>query len=346
MIYKILNYTVYLVVRGLHLAGKILPMRPTFAAAWLFANIAYYALPGLRKVALKNLEIAFGKEKSLQERKRISRLAMVNLVYSVTEFVFFDRIAKNWQKYFTFEGDDMIEAHIINKKPFFVFGGHLGGWMMIGMVAERWQKFGVKAAVVIRPQRNPYIDKYIRDIAKRFNATAIGTKGTGKVIEKMIMDGGLVGFYMDQESRHKQGIKVDLFGMPAFSHVVPGYLAWKHRIPMFPFWMPRTKPGYFRVIYKPSIKFDYTGDKERDIQEVTQRVVKEVEDTIREYPEQWLWFHNRWKRTLGEDEFEKNKKKGRKKLIREGQYLTSSQLLKMMDEEIGEKKDDRSAGTA
>ena len=87
---------------------------------------------------------------------------------------------------------------------------------------------------------------------------------------------------------------------------------------------------------------EYTGDKEKDIREVTRRIVKEVENTIRQYPEQWLWFHNRWKRTLGEDK----PKKSRKARIDSGQYLTSAQLLKQMDEEIGEKKDDTGAGTA
>jgi KDO2-lipid IV(A) lauroyltransferase len=340
---KALNYLVYLLFRGFVLLGNVLPMRPTFAvSAWL-ATIAYYLLGSRRKTALRNLEMAFGDKLTARERDRLARQAMVNLVYSAVEFLFMWRIAENWQEHFIFEGDEVIEQNIINKRPFFVFGGHLGGWMMLAMVGERWKKFNVRGGCVMRPQRNPYIDAYIRGLAKRYgDSSFIGTRGTGKVIEKMIMDGGLVGFYMDQESKRKQGILVDFFGMPAYSHVVPGYLAWKHRIPMYPFWIVRTKPGYFHVIYREPIKMDYTGDKEKDIREVTQRIVKEVEDTIRQHPEQWLWFHNRWKRTLGEDQ----PKKSRKKKIESGDYLTSAQLLKMMDQEIGEKKDENTAGTA
>jgi KDO2-lipid IV(A) lauroyltransferase len=339
---RLLNYLAYLALRIAWFMGKFLPMKPTFACAWLLGNLAYYILPGRRRIALKNLEIAFGKEKSEAERKRICRRSFVNLVYSGTEFLFMERIAKDWKNRFIFEGDQMIDDCIRRKQAFFVFGGHLGGWMMIAMVPQR---FGVSGGVVIRPQRNPYIDAFIRRLVAKAKGVMINTRGTGKQIEKMIMDGWLIGFYMDQESRRKMGIPVDFFGMPAYSHVVPGYLAWKHKIPMFPFWMPRIKPGYFKAIYRPSIEFTYSGDKEKDIRDVTQRIVKEVENTIREYPEQWLWAHNRWSRTLRGEEERKEQKKKRKKMIEDGVYLTSKQVLKMMDEEIGEAKDERKAGS-
>jgi len=338
MIIKALNYLEYLFARGFFALGKILPMEPTFRFYRGVGIIAYYLFRGRRKIAMRNLEIAFGREKSLEERKRICKMAFINASYAVGEFMFFDRICTNWRKHFTFEGDEMIDECIRKKQGFFVFGGHLGGWMMIAMVPQR---FGVQGGVVIRPQRNPYIDRFLRNLVAKYNGIMINTRGTGKLIEKMILDGKLVGFYMDQESRRKQGIQVDFFGLPAWSHVVPGYLAWKHRIPMFPFWIIRKKPGYFHAIFRNPIEFTYSGDKEKDVREVTQRIVKEVECAIREYPEQWFWVHNRWRRTLGEV---KKEKKWRRKLIEKGEYITSAQVLKLMDEEIGERKDERKTG--
>jgi len=331
--YKLLNYSVYLVFRLFMALGMVLPMGPTFAFLRVMAHAAWHFLGPLRKLALRNLEIAFGKEKSPAERKRIAREALVNLFYSAGEFLFMSRLAKNWKEHFTFEGDDVIEDNIIHKRPFFCFGGHLGGWTNLMMMTERFKRHSIRGAAVMRPQRNPYIDRYLRELPLKYKngSMFISPRGTGKVIEKFIMEGGVVGFYMDQESRRKQGIQVDFFGLPAYSHVVPGYLAWKHRLPMYPSWFIRKKPGHNHLVFRKPLEFVYTGDKEADIREVTQRIVKECEDTIRQYPEQWLWFHNRWKRTLGEDQ----PKKDRKKKIKSGQYLTSSQLLKMMDEEIG-----------
>jgi len=332
---KAINYLVYLLARGYFALGKVLPMRPTFGFFWLMGNLIYFLLRGRRKIALRNLEIAFGKEKSEKERRRICRQAFINAAYTAGELMFMDRICKNWKEHFSFEGDEMIDECIQKKQAFFVFGGHMGGWMMIAMVPQR---FGIGGGVVIRPQRNPYLDRFLRNLVAKYGGVMINTRGTGKLIEKMIMEGKLVGFYMDQEARRKQGIQVDFFGLPAWSHVVPGYLAWKHRIPMFPFWIIRKKPGYFHAIFRKPIEFTYSGDKEKDVREVTQRIVKEVERTIREHPEQWFWVHNRWRRTLGEV---RKESRWRRRMIEKGEYLTSAQVLKMMDEEIGERKDEQ-----
>jgi hypothetical protein len=85
----------------------------------------------------------------------------------------------------------------------------------------------------------------------------------------------------------------------------------------------------------------YTGNKEHDIRVITQNMTKELERTISEYPEQWLWFHNRWKRTIGED---KKERKDRGKIkVDKSKYMTSAQLIDQMEKEIGEKKNEGTA---
>jgi len=341
---RAINYLVYLILRSFLFLGDFLAMKPTFGVVWLIGNIGYYLAGSRRRLALENLKIAFGNEKSEKELRRICRRSFVNLAYSGAEFLFFKRITRNWQKHFTFEGAEQLEECIRNKQAFFVFGGHLGAWMLIAMVPK---KFGIRGGVVIRPQRNPYLHRFLENLVGEFGGVMINTRGTGKVIEQMIMNGELVGFYMDQSAKKEQGIPVDFFGLPAYSHVVPGYLAWKHKIPMFPYWMIRKKPGYIHAVYKPPVEFVYSGDKEEDIKEVTQRIVKEVEKAIRQYPEQWLWAHNRWKKSLGEKKKDEEKeKRKREKLAEAGVYLTSYQVIKEMDQEIGEAKDETGTGSA
>jgi KDO2-lipid IV(A) lauroyltransferase len=38
-----------------------------------------------------------------------------------------------------------------------------------------------------------------------------------------------------------------------------------------------------------------TGDREKDIVRRTQLFTNILEEAIREYPEQWVWMHKRWK---------------------------------------------------
>jgi KDO2-lipid IV(A) lauroyltransferase len=51
----------------------------------------------------------------------------------------------------------------------------------------------------------------------------------------------------------------------------------------------------FKIL--PEIPFSNTGDTERDIMVNTQRHNDAIEDIVRQYPEQWLWLHNRWETT-------------------------------------------------
>lgn len=341
MLRKIGDYIVYRIFLFFMFLGKVAPMEPFFAAAKPLAKIGLFFIPGYKKIALRNLEIAFGDKLTPADRERICQEALYHLVMSGIEFLFAKRIAVNWQKHFTFEGDEIIDRHVKNKEAHFVFGGHLGGWTMLEMLTRRWQPDGFKGATVMRKYPNPYIDKFLHDLAQSYGSEFLATSNTGKRLEQLIKQGAMVGFMMDQESRRGQGIQVDFFGLPAFSHVVPAYLAWKHHLPVYPFWYIRERPGHFHVIYRKPIEMSYTGNKEHDIRVITQNMTKELERTISEYPEQWLWFHNRWKRTIGED---KKERKDRGKIkVDKSKYMTSAQLIEQMEKEIGEKKNEGTA---
>jgi KDO2-lipid IV(A) lauroyltransferase len=59
--------------------------------------------------------------------------------------------------------------------------------------------------------------------------------------------------------------------------------------------MPRLPDGRYRFIFLPPFTAENTGDYNRDLLANTQRVTKILEDMIRQYPDQWLWLHQRWK---------------------------------------------------
>jgi KDO2-lipid IV(A) lauroyltransferase len=56
-----------------------------------------------------------------------------------------------------------------------------------------------------------------------------------------------------------------------------------------------------RIEVLPEVEMVDTGDRETDILTNTQRCTAVVEDMIRTHPEQWIWFHKRWRtRPLGD----------------------------------------------
>jgi len=292
---KTIDYLIFQLIMFFRWLAARLPEQAMYRVAYRLGRLSYYFLGSRRSLALSNLELALGDQTTPARRVEILRESLVHLAYTFVELMHMDKIMADWENRFEFEGDRAIDEAIGRKQGFFVFGGHLGGWTMIKSFALR---FRIPGNVIIRPQRNPYLDQWLRNYVafQGQGGRMIHTRGTGDLIERLIQNGEMVGMFMDQESRRAQGVFVRFFGQPANSLVVPAHLVRKHRIPMFPYWIPRTSPGHFKNIFLEPIPILDTGDSEADLKAMTQTIVSEVERAIRQYPEQWLWLHSRWKR--------------------------------------------------
>ncbi|MGE5082057.1 MAG: lysophospholipid acyltransferase family protein, partial [Acidobacteriota bacterium] len=108
--------------------------------------------------------------------------------------------------------------------------------------------------------------------------------------------GETVGILMDTNMTPPQGVFVDFFGIPACTAsglarialrtdaaVVPGFTIWDESL------------RKYRLRFDPALELVRTGDLEADIVTNTQNFTKVIEGYVRQYPEQWLWVHRRWK---------------------------------------------------
>ena len=326
---KIFNFLTFkLMMFGRWLMAK-LPEQGTYRAAYGLGRLSYYLIGrGLRELALSNLEQALGDQTTAAERVEILRDTLTNLAYTFAELMHMDQIMDDWQNRFEFEGAPLIEEMIARRQGMIVFGGHFGGWTIFKAIGMRFPPLIGHAHVVIRPQRNPYLDQWLRRYVDQQSpgSLMINTRGSGDLIEQLLERGDLVGMFMDQESRREQGVFVKFFGRLANSHVVPAYLSRKLKVPMFPYWIPRTRPGHFKIIFREPIPILDTGDTDADIKAMTQLIAAEVERTIRQYPEQWLWLHSRWKRRPEADAAAAPEKKSRGRARRRGDYVSSKDV--------------------
>jgi KDO2-lipid IV(A) lauroyltransferase len=293
---RVVNYIVYLLAKSFLLLGRYVPLG--FTVWWMrgLARLLYRLMSQRRRLIQYNLEQALGATTTPEERERIGRESFESLFISFAELLHMDQIYARWQEHYRIEGGEIVDRIIAEGKGFFVFGGHFGGWLSMALVTYRFPNCpGYN--MVARPMRNPRIQQLAEYLASQFGGSIIGTHGgTGGVVEERLRQGHLVGLYMDQESRRGKGIFVKFFGREACSHVVPAYLAWKNNAPMIPYWIVRERPGYFHVIFREPLKYELTDDPEENNRRVTQLIADEVERTIRDHPEQWLWAHNRWRR--------------------------------------------------
>ena len=190
-------------------------------------------------------------------------------------------------------GLEKVEAFQKMNQPFMLFLGHQANWdFVIRKINYIYPKFGI----AYRAANNPYVDKRI--LKERANDTSItmiakGPSGAKSII-RAIKSGASIAMLVDQKMNN--GIEVPFFGFPAMTAVALARLSLQYKYPIVPLQIVRIgKSSNFELILHDPLEPSITKDNEKDCYNIMLEVNKTLEQWIREKPEQWFWFHNRWK---------------------------------------------------
>jgi KDO2-lipid IV(A) lauroyltransferase len=105
----------------------------------------------------------------------------------------------------------------------------------------------------------------------------------------------IIGVLLDQNVDWYEGVFVNFFGRPACTNKGLALVALKTGVPVVPIFSAKARDGRYRVMIGKEVDLIRTGDKLRDVQENTALFTNIIERHIREHPEQYFWFHKRWK---------------------------------------------------
>ncbi len=156
--------------------------------------------------------------------------------------------------------------------------------------------------MVIRRLDNPLVDMFVNRIRCLHGNRVIHKDDFARGLIASMRLGETVGILMDTNMTPPQGVFVPFFGIPACSAsgmarvaqktgatVVPGFLLWDER------------ERQYVLRFGEEIATVNTGNAEEDSVTNTAIFTAVLERYIREYPDQWLWMHRRWKtRPVGE----------------------------------------------
>lgn len=272
--------------------GKVtgaLPLRVVRALAKALARPAYYAVPRIRRVGLENLDRAYGDSLSRREKVRILKKSVENAALVAVEFSHIPVLAAS-----RFEGHVAIKGmeHVDLSRGALCIAGHLGNWEWM---APAMASCGYKAAAIFRPFDHPRVNAVIDGIRRAGKMETIPKADAGRKVISLLKDGWLVGVMIDQSMR-ENAVPARFFGSECWSTIAPAILAARTRCPVHPVTMIRDKQGHYTFRFYPALDLVRTGKPLEDMVENTQRCQIALEELVREHPEQWLWFHRRWKR--------------------------------------------------
>ena len=289
----IIDWFTTFIIRILGVIVRWLPKRHAMMLGSSLGGLLYIALKKRRRIALENLQIAFGDEMSTDERAQICRRSFQQIGKTAIEFFRFPQLTfENIWDEVTVEGKEHL-IHALNQgKGAIVFLPHFGNWELLALV------YGAlipdRAKAIAFPLKNRYLNALVSQYRERLSLRLITRRQAVRETLRALKEGYAIGFFADQNAG-REGVFVDFFGKPASAVRGPATLALKTGAPLLLSMDIRQPDDRHHVIITPEIDLEISGDLEQDVQTNTAHILKILETYIRQYPDQWLWTHNRWK---------------------------------------------------
>jgi KDO2-lipid IV(A) lauroyltransferase len=265
----------------------------------LFGRIAGLIGPLTReqRIARANLIAAF-PEKSPEEIETILAGVWDNLGRLGAEFAHLDHI---WQHDPAFPERSRIEigprthelfAQLrLDGKPALIFAGHLGNWELPAVAAVA---HGLDAAILFRRPNSASANRIIEEIrAVKMGALITAGRDAPLRMAEALRNGQHVAILVDQY--FSNGVEVTFFGRKTKANPTLARLLRQIECPIHGVRIIRLPGHRFRAELSEELTPVRDASGQVDVQGTMQAITSVVEGWIREYPDQWLWLHRRWR---------------------------------------------------
>jgi Kdo2-lipid IVA lauroyltransferase/acyltransferase len=250
------------------------------------------------RIGRENLKAAF-PEKSPEEIEQILSGVWDNLGRIGAEFAHLDHIwdydAEHPEKpsrvEFSQRTKELFDGLRDDGKPALFFACHLGNWELPALAAVA---HGLDAAILFR---RPNIESADRAIEK-IRAVKMGTlipagRDAPLRLAQALQNGQHVAMLVDQYLTN--GVEVTFFGRKTTANPMLARLRRQVDCPIHGTRIIRLPNNRFRAELSEEVKPVFDASGQIDVQGTMQAITNVIEDWVREYPEQWLWLHRRWR---------------------------------------------------
>jgi KDO2-lipid IV(A) lauroyltransferase len=272
-----------------------LPLKSAQRFGAFLGTVCYFLVWKRRAIALENLQYAF-PEKSLQERKTIARRAFENYGITLLEFMWFPNFTRESLRKVVVNPDLPVLRECYNRgKGVVAVSAHVSNWEFTALALG--SESGFPLSIVVQTQANGWVDAVINKDRTMFGNKIVPMGIAVREIVRALEKGEIVALAADQ-SGAMESPYVDFFGRKTATHQGPAVFALRMGSPVILGLALRNPDGTYKTIIQEIPTGDLQGYNEANVLELTQRHARALENYIRQYPDQWLWMHRRWKHSL------------------------------------------------
>lgn len=284
-----LDFVVYVLYRAGSAVAAVLPLPFLFAFGQFLGACAWLFSGKYRRLAKRNVAIAFANEKSPDElrclvRQHFRRLGANLLCSAKLTQMSPEKILERLEV----ENIEAMAREFRAGVPVVLVLSHLGTWEIFAQLMPKFVGF-VRNASVYQGLGNRFIDEHVRRTRSQTGLELFDRHDGFDPVIELLRSGGGVGVLSDQHAGD-HGVWTPFFGRLASTSPLPALLAKRTRAALIAAAVYTTGPARWRMVFTE--RFDQTG---ASIAALTSKINQVIEQQIRRAPEDWFWVHNRWK---------------------------------------------------
>ena len=243
-------------------------------------SLLFHILKMRKRVVLQNLKWAF-PAKTMTWYQRIMKESYKFYIKDFLDFISFPKyydISK-----IKFKNLDLLSKALSQKAGVIIVGSHHGSFDRLFFALG---KKGFNVTGVAYKQNNSGADLFFKKIRKKFRAKQLYKGVEPKILTKVLRENKILVLLSDQDAK-KRGVNTKFFNIISPTHSGAAILSKRNKSVL-------VYASIIKINDVYEAKFEKIDTRE-SINSIVQSYTTKIENTIRDYPEQYFWFHKRWK---------------------------------------------------
>ena len=276
---------------GLLLAAKLVPMMSR-EGCYRLALAVGALMSGLdrrgRRVALSNLEVAFGDRFSAVERKEIVRESFQHFARTMLDLLWSPRLtAKNFSNYIELQNLEET-ARYGPEASIMIACYHYSNFEWLSLACGF---LDLRGTIISQEFKNSLLDPIFKQLRQQSGHELIARQGGIVRLYKVLRRKGRTALLVDLTLHPKMpSVAIDSFGLKTSVTSAHAWLNEQTGAPIIPAHTEPLPNGRYRVVFHPRI--ETAG---RNYQQVAQACWDSFEPYVRKNPAPWLWMYKHWR---------------------------------------------------
>ncbi|AIF53755.1 lysophospholipid acyltransferase family protein [Pelosinus sp. UFO1] len=253
-------------------------------------KLYYHIAARQRRRALEQMQESLGISDEEAQKNIVSLFTKLGQTFLEVLYTPVLKI-ENVHQYITIENRHYLTEAVEQGRGVVLLTAHIGNWEWLGAALAM---NGFPMAAVIKRQPNDQHTRILNEY-RELVGIEIFSRGTAELVSaaKALKQGKILGFLADQDAG-VNGLFIEFLGKMSSTPTGPTIFAKKFKAPVVPSFIVRSPEGGHRVLIGEPFYYEDTGNVEEDTRNLTVKMTQIIEQTIRQYPDEWLWFQKRW----------------------------------------------------